>query len=318
MGKHPMRRVCGYRGLLAALGMTAGTLAGCATAGSNADCYPHIYLDTRYAIRGASRAAVSSLPERTCYQFVYQGGKLARVDYRLGGTLSPDPASGVASIRIERTGGVEKRVFLDAGGRPAPNLDGVYAVLLRYDDEGHPLEWRNLAADGQLTEARDSGLAIFRWQLNAQGQPIEESHFGASEQLKADRRLGVAMIRWKYDPAGNTVEESYFGGDARPALDRLRRVATIRWQYGSGGRVVEESYLGPDGELREDENRGVAIVRWQYDGNANTLEERYFGSDQLPKADRRQGVAIIRWLYDKLGRQTGTLMFDRNDLPILR
>ena len=45
-----MRRVRGYRGLLAALGIAAGTLSGCATAINQADCYPHIYLDARYAI----------------------------------------------------------------------------------------------------------------------------------------------------------------------------------------------------------------------------------------------------------------------------
>jgi len=313
-----VRRVHGYRGLLAALGLAVGTLSGCATASSQADCYPHIYLDTRYAIRGASLAADPTLRDGTCYQFVYKDGRLARVDYRLAGTLSPDPTSGVATIRVEPSGGAEKRVFLDAGGRPAPNLDGIYAVVLTYDEKGHPVEWRSLGADGQLKEAKNSGLAIFRWQLNPQGQPIEESHLGANEHLKADRRLGVAMIRWQYDPDGNTVEESYFGWDTRPTLDRLRGVATIRWQYGSSGKAVEERYLGSDGQLKEDENRGVAIVRWQYDGNSNTLEERYFGADQRLKADRRQGVAIIRWQYDEHGRETGSLMFDRNELPISR
>jgi hypothetical protein len=313
-----VRRVHGHRYLLTALGLAAGTLSGCATAISQTGCYPHIYLDSRYAIQGASLAVASTLPDGTCYQFVYKDDRLVRVDYRLAGTLSPDPASGVATIRVEHSGGAEKRVFLDAGGRPAPNLDGIYAVVLTYDDKGHPLEWRSLGADGQLKEAKDSGLAIFRWQVNPQGQPIEESHLGANEQLKPDRRLGVAIIRWKYDPDGNTVEESYFGGDTRPTLDRLRGVATIRWQYGSSGKAVEESYLGSDGQLKADENRGVAIVRWQYDGNSNTLEERYFGPDQRLKADRRLGVAIIRWQYDEQGRETGTLMFDRNERPISR
>ncbi len=313
-----MRRVHGYRGLLTALGLAAGTLSGCATAISQADCYPHIYLDSSYAIRGTSLAAAPTLRDGTCYHFIYKDGRIARVDYRLDGTLSPDPTSGVATIRVEHSGAAEKRVFLDAGGRPAPNLDGIYAVVLTYDDKGHPLEWRNLGADGQLKESKDSGLAIFRWQVNPQGQAIEESHLGANGQLKADRRLGVAVIRWQYDPDGNTMEESYFGGDTRPTLDRLRGVATIRWQYGSSGKTVEESYLGSDGHLKEDKNRGVAIVRWQYDSNRNTLEERYFGPDQRLKADRRLGVAIIRWQYDEYGRETGTLMFDRNESPISR
>ena len=314
-----MRRVHGYRGLLTALGLAAASLSGCATTAiSQADCYPHIYLDSRYAIRGTSLAAAPTLRDGTCYHFAYKDGRIVRVDYRLDGTLSPDPASGVATIRVEHSGGVEKRVFLDAGGRPAPNLDGIYAVVLTYDDKGRPLEWKSLGADGQLKEAKDSSLAIFRWQVNPQGQAIEESHHGANEQLKADRRLGVAIIRWQYDQDGNTVEESYFAGDARPTLDRLRGVAAIRWQYGPSGKTVEESYLGSDGRLKEDKNRSVAIVRWQYDSKSNTLEERYFGADQRPKADRRLGVAIIRWQYDEYGRETGTLMFDTNESPISR
>lgn len=313
-----MQRVRGYRGLLTALGLAAGALAGCATTISQADCYPHIYLDTRYAIRGTTLAATSTRPDGTCYHFVYKDGRIVRVDYRLEGAVSPDPASGIATIRVEHAGGVEKRVFLGADGRPAPNLDGVYAVALTYDDKNRPLEWRNLDADGQLKEAKDSGLAIFRWQLNPQGQAVEESHFGANGQLKADRRLGVAVVRWQYDPDGNTVEESYFGGDTRPTLDRLRGVATVRWQYGASGKTVEERYLGADGQLREDKNRGVAIVRWQYDSNQNTLEERYFGADQRPKAARNLGAAIVRWQYDGYGRETGSSMFDRNEKPITR
>jgi YD repeat-containing protein len=87
---------------------------------------------------------------------------MVRVEYRRGGALSPDPTSGVASIRIAHPNGLEKRVFLDASGRPVANHDGAYAVALRYDDKGNPVEWRNLGADDRLTDAKDSGLAMFR------------------------------------------------------------------------------------------------------------------------------------------------------------
>jgi hypothetical protein len=308
----------GHRGLLRALGCVGGILCGCATVISQPDCYPNIYLDSRYAIRGTSLAAAPALRDGTCYHFGYQEGRIVRVDYRLDGALSPDPAFGVATIRVEHAGRAEKRVFLDAGGRPAPNRAGLYAITLKYDDKGQPVEWRNLGADGQLKEATDSGLAMFRWQIDPEGRTIEQSHFGAKERLKADRGVGVAIIRWQYDPEGNTVEESYFGADMRPTLDGIRGVAAIRWQYGPSGKTVEERYLGTDGQLREDKNRGVAIVRWQYDINRNTLEERYFGADQHLKADRRLGVAIVRWQYDQYGRETGRLLFDKNESPVSR
>ena len=305
-------------GLLTALGLATGVLAGCATTATtqSSDCYPQIFLDSRYAIQGTSRESAATLADSSCYHFVYQDGRMVRVDYRRGGRLSPDPTSGVATIRIEHPDGVEKRVFLDAGGRPIANHDGAYAVTLKYDDKGNPIEWRNLGADDRLKEAKDSGLAIFGWRYDPQGQPIEEKHFGANAQLKADRRLGVAIIRWQYDPDGNTVEESYFDANGRPTPDRLRGVAAVRWQYGSNGKTVEESYLGSDGRLSEDKNRGVAIVRWQYDVNRNTVEERYLGTDQRLKTDRRLGVAIIRWQYDRYGREVGTLMLDPNEVPV--
>jgi YD repeat-containing protein len=303
-------------GLLTLLGMATVVLAGCATtATTQADCYPNIFLDSRYAIQGTSRESATAR-DASCYHFAYQDGRMVRVDYRRDGVLSPDPTSGVTTIRIEYPDGVEKRVFLDASGRPVANHVGAYAVALQYDDKRDPIEWRNLGADGRPTEVTDSGLAIFRWRYDSQGQPVEERHFGAREQLKVDRRLGVAIIRWQYDPAGNTVEESYYGADGRPTVDRLRGVAAVRWQYGPNGKTVEESYVGSDGRLSEDKNRGVAIVRWQYDANRNTVEERYLGTDQRLKRDRRLGVAIIRWQYDRYGREIGTLMFDPNEIPV--
>ncbi|HYB71372.1 MAG TPA: hypothetical protein VEH80_11890 [Candidatus Bathyarchaeia archaeon] len=306
------------RRLLTALGLGAVALAGCATAtrSTQSECYPHIFLDSRYAIQGTSRESDAAAAGTSCYHFVYQNGRMVRVDYRRGGALSPDPTSGVATIRIDHPDGAEKRVFLDAGGRPVPNQDGAYAVVLRYDDKSNPIEWRNLGSDDRPKEAKDTGLAVFRWRYDAQGQPAEERHFGADDRLKADRRLGVAVIRWQYDSDGNTVEESYFGADGRPTLDRLRGVAAVRWRYGSNGKTVEESYIGSDGKLREDKNRGVAIVRWQYDANRNTVEERYLGTDERLTKDRRLGVAIIRWQYDNYGREIGTLMFDPNEAPV--
>jgi hypothetical protein len=312
-----MARITTSGGLGAALGLGILALAGCATtASTQSDCYPHIFLDARYAIRGTSREPASALGEGSCYRFVYQGGRIVRVDHQRGGSLAPDPTSGVATIRVEHVDGAEKRVFLDTGGRPTANHDGAYAIVLRYDDKGNPVEWRNLGADGRPKEAQGSGLAVLRWRYDAQGQPVEERHYGAAEQLKVDRRVGVAIIRWQYDPDGNTVEESYFGPDGRPTLDRLRGVAAVRWQYGANGKTVEESYLGSDGQLREDKNRGVAIVRWHYDANRNAVEERYLGTDQRLKTDRRLGVAIIRWQYDPYGREIGTQMLDSNELPV--
>jgi hypothetical protein len=301
------------------VGVSLAALVGCATARTEAvrteaRCYPHIYLDNRYAIHGAhagSEPATSG--DGDCYRFVYyQDGRVARVDYRRGGSLTPDPAFGVASVRVEYSGSTEKRSFLGPDGRPAPNAGNIYGVQLKYDWAGNPIEWRNLGAGGELIEDKTSGLAVIRWQYDGEGRTVEESHFGTNEQMKADGRRGVAIVRWRYDRHGNTIEESYFGADDRPTPDRLRGVASVRWGYGTHGKTVEESYFGTDGQRTEDRNRGVATVRWQYDADWNTVEERYLGADQRSKADRRLGVATIRWQYDRYGREIGTTMYDQN------
>src|SRR5262249_10895242 len=156
-----------------------------------------------------------------CYRFIYRDGKVVRVDYQRGGTPAPDPSFGVASVRVDYSGNTERRNFVGPDGRPAPNAGGVYAVQLKHDGSGNPIEWRNLGARGELIEDKGSGLAVIRWRYDFQGRITEESHLDASERLKADGRRGVAIVRWRYDRQGNTLEESYFGNDERPTGDRL-------------------------------------------------------------------------------------------------
>lgn len=292
-------------------------MAGCATtAQTQARCYPHMYLDTRYELRGTHGAAGPAATDDSCYRFIYRDGRLVRVDYQRSGILSPDPTSGVASVRMDYPAkDTERRSFLDTNGKPVRNASGVYAVQLKYDAARNPVEWRNLNAAGELMEDR-AGIAVTRWRHDDQGRVVEESHLGTAQQLKPDARRGVATVRWRYDADGNTLDESYFGVDGRPTTDRLRGVASVRWEYGAHGKTVEESYFGPDGRRTEDRNRGVAMVRWQYDGSWNTVEERYFGTDLRSKADRRHGAAIIRWQYDQHGREIGTSMFDPSERPV--
>jgi len=314
-------RLYQHYSLLTTVGIAAAALSGCASTGTEAvrtesRCYPLLYLDDRYAIHGTYAGSAPTTDDGDCYRFIYQNGRVARVDYQRRGSPTPDPSFGVASVRVDYSGSTETRSYLGPDGRPAPNPGGVYAIQLKHDGSGNPIEWRNLGPRGALIEDRASGLAVIRWRYDFQGRMLEESHLDAKEQLKADARRGVAIVRWRYDRQGNTLEESYFGSDGRPTGDQLRGVASVRWGYGTHGKTVEESYFGADGQRTDDKNRGVAIVRWQYDADWNTVEERYLGADQQSKADRRLGVATIRWQYDRYGREISTTMFDQNGAPV--
>ena len=296
------------------LGLTTFALVGCTS--TLTPCYPHIYLDDRYAIRGTYGGSDQPTGSASCYRFAYsRDGRVVRIDYAKDGEVSPDPILGVPTIVMEYAQGAEKRRYQNETGTPIPNANGVYAVELKYDQSTNPVEWKNLGAGDQLIEDQQSGVAIIRWKYDPLGNLVEQSYFGADGRLKDDKLRGVAIVRWTYE-GHNTVEESYFGTHGQLKEDALRGVAIVRWRYGEHGNTVEESYRDVDQRLKEDKLRGVAIVRWKYDRNWGMAEERYFGADQRLTEDKLRGAAIVRWQYDRQGGRISTLMFDKNEIPI--
>jgi len=152
--------------------VAVSALAGCATTGRTAgDCYSHIYFDERYAIRGAAGPLPEQAARGPCYRFTHSpDGRVTRIDYRQNGQPAADPVLGVAAILIQQVEGAEQRTYLNANGRPAPDANGVYAVRLRYDARGYPIEWRSLDAAGRPIEAKASGLAAVRWLYDDKGR----------------------------------------------------------------------------------------------------------------------------------------------------
>jgi hypothetical protein len=263
---------------------------------AEARCYSHVYLDEQYGIQVHDAPLRADEGSRGCYEVRYDAlGRVARLDYRRAGAPAPDPLFGVPTVVIERIGGGETRRYLSAGGTPMANGMGVYAVRLRYDRRGHPIEWASLGGDGRPIEDPGSGLALVRWSYDQQGNTVEERYLGRDGRLRDSKHRGVAVVQWRYDLRGNTLEERYLGPDERLKPDLLRGVAIVRWSYDADGRVVEERYLGPDERPVEDRHRGVAVVRWRHDKRGQLIEERYFGIDGEPKRDRRRGAAVIRW-----------------------
>ena len=168
------------------MGLALASLAGCATL--RPDCYPFVYLDSRFLIRGRHAGTGEPTPDPACYQLVHdRDGRVVSVDYRRDGRLNLDPLSGVARMTIEYSGRSEKRVHLDALGNPTPNRDGVYTIWIERDPQGNPVEWRNLGPDSRPQEERVSGVAIVRWRYDERGNATEQGYFGADEQPRDHR-----------------------------------------------------------------------------------------------------------------------------------
>lgn len=297
--------------LFAALLLASVLVAACATTRPVLGCYPHVFLDGRFAIRGIQLA--DTVESSGCYQFQGSGDRVTRIDYRRDGELAPDPLFGVATILVDRSGGYERRTYLETQGQPTVDHEGVHAVWVKYDREGNALEWRNLGVDGRLVEGRKSELAILRWTYDLKGNTLEESYWDAGEQRKDDRLRGVAIVRWRYDERGNTIEEGYFDARERPKEDQLKGVSMVRWQYDLRGPAVEERYFGADKRLKQDQQRGVAVIRWLYDRSGRLVEQRYLGPDEQLTGDKQRGVAVVRWTYDRRGNYLTRLTFDKDD-----
>ena len=74
-------------------------------------------------------------------------------------------------MRIDYLVEAERRTFYDQVGNRTRSLNGVHAVLLRFDPV-NPMEWRNLGLDNELTEDRTSGVAIVRWKYDTQNRLV--------------------------------------------------------------------------------------------------------------------------------------------------
>ena len=140
---------------LAALVVPAVLIGGCATAGrpttsAEPDCYAYIYFDGRYGIRGVAEASPEQARQGPCYRFTYdRDGQIARIDYRQGEQLLPDPVFGVATIRFQRSAGEETRSYLNARGEPTPDLQTM-PVALSQMNLIYGIRWDLLSAAAAL------------------------------------------------------------------------------------------------------------------------------------------------------------------------
>jgi hypothetical protein len=133
-----------------------------------------------------------------------------------------------------------------------PQWGGYCEELTKYDEDGQPIEYLSLDADGRPFVAED-GSSAKKLIYNADGR-LGERQFLQNNKL-IDRKRGMTkdygIIKFGYDQTGKEDELTFWSADQKPANatvwigDSIAAVHRVAFIY-RGSRIVEQRYYKVD------------------------------------------------------------------------
>jgi hypothetical protein len=132
-----------------------------------------------------------------------------------------------------------------------PHWNGSYEITTKYDEDGQPIEYATLDANGQPFLAED-GSSVTKLMHNSDGR-LGERHFLHDNKL-VNRKRGVtsqySIIKYGYDQNGKVNELTFWGSDRTPVNARVWIVDSIAvhrivFIY-RGNRIIGQEYYKID------------------------------------------------------------------------
>ena len=132
-----------------------------------------------------------------------------------------------------------------------PTWGGFYELASTFDEDGQPVEYHTLDANGQPFVAED-GSSVNRLTYNADGRLAERQFLNDDKPI--NRKRGVTMhysiIKYGYDQSGKEEEISFWGTDRKPVdatvwIKDSIAAHRIVFIY-TGNRIIEEKYYKTD------------------------------------------------------------------------
>jgi YD repeat-containing protein len=319
-------------------------LAGCSK--NTRSYYKFLQYDPKSGISGRYEVDEDHAARMVCYYVERDGeGRVDTIEFRRQGHMAVDGFFGAARVVYQHGDDFERRSFQDAHGKPAANVDSVFSVRLRINDNGNPIDMFNYGKDGTGSEDRfgvtqylftldDEGRIVKTVRINGEGERMTdrsglyETRFAFDEEGNIAERSNysrdgerlaakdnVAIVRWEYDEHGNRIEERYLGADEQPLERKDVGVATVQRRFDDQGDSIEVRYYDAGGHMTLRKDLGVAMIRYKYDPAGNIVEQRFFGADEQLKDRKDLGVAIIALKYDSLGQKTEERYFGIDEQP---
>jgi serine/threonine protein kinase len=290
-------------------------------------------VDDYTALEATSRDRNGQVIWRIIYDRAGSNDQISRARFVNLRGFDSSSHKGASHLEFERDkkGRDVKISFFDAGGKPAPNGEGVYSYKLERDDAGRIVHLENLGSDGQPVANR-AGLIAFntswgkesRFELrDAKGQPVIWK--------------GVAAIVTAYDDAGNPTRISNIASDGQPARDTTLEWSVEELKRNEHGELIERNFLraDPNGSLQPVSHLNVAYdgfghpadikfsgtKSWRsaliYDVKGNVMEEKYldpkgepvlgdkgYASTRSTYTTDQKGIRIEQTYFDAAGNKT--------------
>jgi len=288
--------------------------------------FREVTLDKDYGFHTKEELFGKAKNESEYYRIRYNKlGNPTKIEYFRDGEIKKDPYSGVARIRIQYLGDIQRRVFEDAKGNLISDIYGVYSSELKFDKYGNAVSLFHYDIDGKITRGSD-GIACVIWKFDKFNRKTKISYYDEEMRLKEDYN-GIASINWAYNNEVNKDISSYMrskyvhiemGFGPTIIHSQKLRVSTLNDEipitcikYNAQEYKIEQVYLDQNYYLCEDSN-GIAVVRWSYSGRGNVVEQSHYGSDMLLKGDA-DGVASIRWKYNEEGNKIERIFYNAQE-----
>lgn len=289
-----------------ALLITAAMCHGCEKKAERGTYFRYAYQDEKYEIGGKYPVPDELSSRVNCYRFVVNDdGKVEKVEYLKRGQPGKDPYFGAAKVHVERRDDFRKIMYRDRRGRPSQNRKGVFALLLKLDENKNPVHVSNLDGEGNVME-NASGVAHYALSLDEKGRKVKALFFDKNGNRITDRD-GYYEVRYTYDDRGNIREMSNHGKDGS-LLENRDGIAIIRQKFDEHKNIIEQKYLSAKGKLRENRD-GFAIARMKYDKAGNRVEQSHFGANKK-LTEVRDGIAVWQMEYDGRGELKKTVTLD--------
>lgn len=253
--------------------------------------YRFVDYDINYRIIGKYEISKENAEEECGYKFTYDDSRLVFVDYVGKLSILIPSFFGANQIKIEYSGDIERRLFLN-GGFAAKNLKDICVEQIEYFPNGRPKSIFNYNKSNEII--RDKyGIAYYHFIYNDDSSFYVYRFSEVGFQIKDLNNVYYTKII--YDDSDRSKTVLYYD-DNNYNIKAKNGIYGFRLTYDSSHNIIREEYLDPVGSLYSNPF-SVAIKTYRYDFDGKLIEILNYDIKNNLTPDENN-VAIYRYEYN--------------------
>lgn len=191
-------------------------------------------------------------------------------------------------ITEDRWGNDSVVQYIDAKGKPKPNISGAAMQVYVRDKYGHTLRQESRDKDGKLTVDDWGNCGTeYTWLpdhrvlssiiMDDDWQPMRLPN---NSRTANDNDVGTIKTRFSYDRYGNKTEEAYYTADDVPDSNAFG-IHRITFEYDDRGNTTKVVNHDTGNNLKNDVH-GVAVYEYTYDEAGRNIRSAFLDEDRQP------------------------------------